>query len=125
MGVGLLTIALARPENLAEAKVYGNAFHGTHRLELPGTGLALDASVAEAFDSLRLGEALAAFGIQKPARFTGNLGDFPPVMRIAVGLGVAAFATWGGVRAVQNFREQNSPDPAGSSGGDSGGNSSA
>jgi len=101
---GILGMALARPKSMGEVSVFGEAFHGPIRLSLPAMGLDFSTSVAEALDSLRVGEALAAFGIYKPGGWGGDLGELPPLLRLALGVAVVGYAGFGGIRAVQEYR---------------------
>lgn len=121
---GIIGMVVARPKSMAEMAAFGHSFHGPIRLSLPAMGVDFQTSVAEALDSLRVGEALAAFGIYKPGGWGGDMGELPPLMRLALGVAVIGYAGFGGVRAVQEFRQQNdlgavgggatgpAPDPA-------------
>lgn len=60
---------------------------------------------AQVLDALKVGEALAAYGIGKnrlPG--AGRLADLPPWMRILAGGAVLALAAYGGVRAAMEVR---------------------
>ncbi len=60
---------------------------------------------AQVLDFLKVGEALAAYGIGKnrlPGM--GSVENLPPWLRILLGGGVLAVAAYGGVRAVMDVR---------------------
>lgn len=60
---------------------------------------------AQVLDVLKVGEALAAYGIGKNRMpGMGSVENLPPWLRILLGGGVLAVAAYGGVRAVMDVR---------------------
>lgn len=77
-------------------------------------GLALPP--AEVLDKLRVGEALATFGIGKPKSLNiESAADLPPLMRIGLGALMLGAATFGGVLAARSLKPEAAPvqDPGG------------
>ncbi|WP_240307662.1 hypothetical protein [Thermus caldifontis] len=59
---------------------------------------------AQVLDALKVGEALAQYGIGKNRLPMGQVENLPPWVRIALGGVVLAFAAYGGVRAAMEVR---------------------
>jgi hypothetical protein len=70
---------------------------------------------AAVLDALKIGEALAAYGIGKNRLPMGGVENLPPWLRILLGGAALAMAAYGGVRAVQEIRAARiDSSPAGS-----------
>jgi hypothetical protein len=73
-------------------------------------GLALPP--AEVMEKLRVGEALAMFGIGKPKSLNiESAADLPPLMRIGVGALMLGAAAFGGVLAARSSKPETTPAP--------------
>jgi hypothetical protein len=59
---------------------------------------------AAVLDALKVGDALAAYGIGKNRLPMGGVENLPPWLRILLGGAALAMAAYGGVRAVQEVR---------------------
>jgi hypothetical protein len=72
---------------------------------------------AQVLDMLKVGEALAQYGIGRN-RFPGigGLTQLPPWLRILLGGAVMALSAYGGIRAVQTIRNPSAPFGFGSVG---------
>lgn len=94
-----------RPQTEEEVKAFTEAFHRGVLPMLPP---------AAVLDYLRVGEALASYGIGKnrlPAM--GSVEALPPWLRILLGGVVVGASAYGGVRALLDLRAARSSPPVG------------
>ena len=75
---------------------------------------------ASVLDALKVGEALAAYGIGKNRLPVGGVEALPPWVRILLGGVALAMAAYGGVRAVQEIRAARGSPVGGDDGGQAG-----
>ncbi|AGK03327.1 MULTISPECIES: hypothetical protein [Meiothermus] len=102
-GATWMLILGLRLQTQEEVEAFTRAFQGGVLPMLPP---------APVLDALKVGEALAAYGIGKNRLpLQGGVEHLPPWLRILLGAGVMAMSVYGGMRAVQEIRARSAPNP--------------
>lgn len=100
-GATWILILGLRLQSQEEVEAFTRAFQGGVLPMLPP---------APVLDALKVGEALAAYGIGKNRLpLQGGLETLPPWLRILLGAAVLAMSAYGGMRAVQEVRARSAP----------------
>jgi hypothetical protein len=107
-GITWLLLLGIRPQSQEEVQAFTEAFQ---------RGIVPMLPPAQVLDMLKVGEALAQYGIgRNRLPGMGGLNQLPPWLRILLGGVVVALSAYGGARAVQAIRH--SSPPPGVGGGD-------